>query len=239
MMKGKRNGSIKNSCSKKKEHLNGYEQFLIAKRRILAGDTRCVIKILEDLLTTNFRLSAAFELCYYYFQSKNIDAFDYYYDLLKNEEKDQNILNKIKQMKLYLKVNVLNEKINRQLYSYYESQIILYDKEDLFNHLKIRRFSKEKELQENKFLYFWNPYELVEKIEENLHANFKNSEYDVYDYYYMRIEKNGIVNNKIVSTVEIMTIKNTMNIIDLNPSDKEKHRRLLNPISPIKLTMQD
>ncbi len=84
-----------------------------------------------------------------------------------------------------------------------------------------------------------NPYELVEKIEENLHANFKNSEYDVYDYYYMRIEKNGIVNNKIVSTVEIMTIKNTMNIIDLKPSDKEKHRRLLTPISPIKLTMQD
>lgn len=238
-MKHHRNGSAKNNSSKQKNYSSSYEQYLVAKRSILAGETESVIELLKSMLETTSRLSASLELCYYYFQKQEVEEFYNYYQLLKKEEKDPMILNQIKQLELYLKINVLHEKLNRNIYPYEESQIIHYEKEDLYKHLKAHRFPKDKQLEDNKFLYFWNMYELVEEIEDNLHLNYKINNYDPFNYYYMLVEKNGIVNGKVTSAIEIKTMKDTFHIVDLKPSSSENHRRLLIPISPIKLTMQD
>lgn len=238
-MKSKRNGSAKNSPSQKIERYDGYSEFLIVKRMILKGDTKSVIFLLEKLLNSTYRLQALLELCNYYFYNHDVQKFEEYAKVLELEQKDINILDQIKRMRLYLQVNILKKNLTRNIYPYYERQIISYQKEELLAHLKTIRFANPACFEEKKFLYFWDPDEMVAEIGKNLRISQVNWEYDAIDKYYMYLEKCGIAEEKIVSTVEITTVKNTFDIIDLIPSNKEKHRRILIPNPEIKLHMKD
>lgn len=228
--------------SKKVKHQalpNGYPEFQFAKDYIIKGHTEAIIGVLEKLLTTNCRLSAAFELLYFHFQRKNIEEFNKYFQILIQEETDKEILNKVARMCIYLKVNVQKERIYRDDKNYLERQIIEYREEEMRNFILQYRCAHPRQLEENKFLYFWNSDEIIDKVHRSSRKFFACHTYDAIDYYYIRAEKNGIINDKVVSTIEVATIRDTLNIIDMKPSFKENHRRLLIPNPPIEFEKVD
>lgn len=237
-MSKKRNGSTKKRIENK--HLpNGYLEFQFAKDYIVKGNTEAVIGLLEKLLTTNCRLSAALELLYFYFQKQDIMKFQEYFQILIQEESNKEILNQVKRMCLYLKVKLQKEEIDRTEKNYVERQIIGYREEEMRSFIKQNRCAIPNKLEDNKFLYFWNPDTIIDQVNNNLNKKYVCHTYDAIDYYYVQAEKNGIANDKISSTIEVATIRDTLNIIDMKPSEKDHHRRLLIPKFPMKFDTTD
>lgn len=142
-------------------------------------------------------------------------------------------------MRLYLKVNILNEKITRNIYPYYERQLIEYQEQERHKYMKEKRFPNSKKLEDNKFFYFWDFEELIEKVEPQLQNKGRCVNYDALDSYYIQIDKIGIAKEKIANVVKVITIRNTNHIIDMLPYENIQHRKLLIPEHPIKLTVVD
>lgn len=214
----------------KKKNSSGYALMLLARGFILNGETDAVIPTLKDALKTDCRLVAALELINYYFHKLDYPNFKIYYELLKKEEKDKNILQQIHRMNLYFSVKVLEEKKNRNLEQYLERQIISYSYAECIDFLEKNRIGLDK----NKLLCTWDSENIYEQVKRNLKKENVINLYDAFDCYFMRISKIGIAEEKVVNAAEIHTVHNTYDIVDIIPSIKSNHRKILIPDPEIK-----
>lgn len=105
--------------------------------------------------------------------------------------------------------------------------------------MKEKRFPNSKKLEDNKFFYFWDFEELIEKVEPQLQNKGRCVNYDALDSYYIQIDKIRIAKEKIANVVKVITIRNTNHIIDILSYENIQHRKLLIPEHPIKLTVVD
>jgi len=230
----KRNGSMKKSPSAPKKVESGKEEFFLAKEFIMHGETASILSILLKLLETDYRLSAALELAYYFFQKKEYYLAEPYLNILIEEEKNAMIKAQAKRMKLYLYVICNISPLPRNQESYFDRQIVDYQSEEFLYHLQTKRISFENKYDNNKFYYFLKPDEIVEKVKPYLNNQVCHG-YDALDTYHMIAYNSGIAADELASTIDIITIRDTKNIVDIYPSNS-KSRRLIKPDHPIDFT---
>ncbi len=230
-MKKNRISTKQTANSPKIEKISGKESMCFAKEQIMKGNTNCVISILLELLETDCRLPAAFELAYFFFQEENYYLAEIYLDIVINEEKNQTIKKQAQRMKLYLqkKEGIFIDPLQED---YYERQIVKYNPDEVCHFLSNHRISEEGKLSEGKFYYFYQAKTILESIKPYLNQRNTLHGYDALDHYHMFIPNAGIIKDTIASTIQITTIRGTFDIVDTKPIE-ETQKRLIIPNPPI------
>jgi len=205
--------------------VDGRTEYLFAQEYIRRNETSLVIPLLMKLLETNYRLQAAFEISYYYFQIDDFKNANIYFQLILEEDTDLNRLKAVKRMQLYLLTH--EKKLDRLQEDYIDRQIVAYQQEELISFLKQYRIAQEKKYEEEKFFYFIHPNELIEKVLKYLDQDQANHLPGAMDEYYLTISNVGVINDEIAPLLKVITVYKTSNIIDLKPATLNRRKKII------------